>query len=57
MLCVSGVYLRDITNTIFVILHLNVSHLSLCSSCFLGGWVQTMDSNSETNLLVLQVGL
>ena len=32
MLCVTCVYLRDITNTIFVILHLNVSHLSVCSS-------------------------
>ena len=34
MLCVTGVYLRDITNTNFVILHLNVSHLSDCFSCF-----------------------
>ena len=32
-LCVTGVYLRDLTNIIFVILHLNVSHLSVCSSC------------------------
>ena len=32
MLCVTGVYLRVI-NTIFVILHLNVSHVSVCSSC------------------------
>ena len=32
-LCVTGVYLRDITNTIFVILHLKVSRLSICSSC------------------------
>ena len=30
MLCVTGVYLRDIMNIIFVILHLNVSHLSAC---------------------------
>ena len=29
MLCVTGVYLRDITNTSFVILHLNVSQLSI----------------------------
>ena len=34
MLCVTGVYLRDITNMIFVILHLNVSCLNICSSCF-----------------------
>ena len=33
MLCVTGVYLRDITNIIFAILLLNVSHLSVCSSC------------------------
>ena len=32
-LCVTGVYLRDITKMIFVILHLNVSQLSICSSC------------------------
>ena len=32
--CMTGVYLRDITNTIWVILHLNVSHLSICSSCY-----------------------
>ena len=29
MLCVTIVYLRDITNTSFVILHLNVSQLSI----------------------------
>ena len=34
MLCVTGMYLRDIANMIFVILLLNVSHLSICSSCF-----------------------
>ena len=28
MLCVTGVYYRDIIYTIFSILHLNVSHLS-----------------------------
>ena len=42
MLCVTGVYLRDVTNTILVILHLNVSHLSVYSFCFfvlLGGGV------------------
>ena len=33
MHCVTGVYLRDITYMIFVILHLNTSHLSNCSSC------------------------
>ena len=27
MLCVTGVYLREIINTIFVILHLNLSRL------------------------------
>ena len=31
MLCVTGVYSRDITNMILVILHLNVSHLSVFS--------------------------
>ena len=35
MLCVIDVYLRGITNTICVILHLNVSHLSVCYSCLL----------------------
>ena len=30
MLCVTGVYLRNMTNIIFVILHLNVSRLSVC---------------------------
>ena len=35
MLCVTGLYLKDITNTLFVILHLNVSHLSDCISCFI----------------------
>ena len=34
MLCVTGVYLRDITDTIFVILHLNVSCLSICFPCY-----------------------
>ena len=33
MLCGAGVHLRDITNMIFVILHLNVNGLSVCSSC------------------------
>ena len=32
---VTGVYLRDITDMIFVILHLNVSCLSVCFSCLL----------------------
>ena len=32
MLCVTEVYLRDISNTIFVIFHLNVSCLSDGSS-------------------------
>ena len=35
MLCVTGVYRRNVTNTILVILHLNVSHLSFCSSCWM----------------------
>ena len=35
VLCVTGVYLRHITNVIFVILHLNVSYLSVWSSCLL----------------------
>ena len=29
MLCVTGVHVRDMTNTVFVILHLNLSHLSV----------------------------
>ena len=33
MLCVTGVYLRNIANMTFVILHLNVSCLSVSSSC------------------------
>ena len=33
ILCVTGVYLRDIIYTIFIFLHLNVSRLSVCSSC------------------------
>ena len=33
MLCVTSVYLGDIKNMIFVILHLNVSRLSICCSC------------------------
>ena len=33
MLCVTCVYARDITNTNVVILHLNVSRLSVRSSC------------------------
>ena len=32
---VTGVYLRDISDTFFQVLHLNVSHLSICSSFFL----------------------
>ena len=32
ILRVSGVYLRDINNKIFVMLHLNMSRLSICSS-------------------------
>ena len=35
VLCVTGVYLRHITNVIFVILHLNVRHQSVCFSCFI----------------------
>ena len=34
MLCMTGVYLGDLlVNVIFKILHLNVSHLSICCSC------------------------
>ena len=33
MCYVTGVYLRDITQVFFQMLHLNVSHLSICSSC------------------------
>ena len=46
MLCATGVYLRDITSTIFVILQLNVNRLSVCFSylscvnvCFLSARV------------------
>ena len=34
MLGVTGVYLIIMTDMSFVILHLNVIHLSVCSSCF-----------------------
>ena len=34
-LCGSGVSLRGICNKYFLVLPLNVSHLSLCSSCFI----------------------
>ena len=40
MLCVTGVYLKDIANTSFVILHLNVNCVSVCTSkvfLFTGG--------------------
>ena len=30
----TGVYLSDISNTMSSILHLNVSHVTVCSSCF-----------------------
>ena len=33
MFCEAGVYVRGITDLILVILHLNVSHLSICSFC------------------------
>ena len=33
--CVTVVYSGDVTNTIFVNLHLNVSRLSACSHCLL----------------------
>ena len=36
MLYETGRYLRDITNMIFVILHLNVNRFSICSSCLVG---------------------
>ena len=34
MLCVTSLCLRVITNTIFVILHLTVSHLNMSCSCY-----------------------
>ena len=34
MLCIPGVYLRDMTNLLFQVLYLNVSHLSFRCSCF-----------------------
>ena len=33
VLCLTGVYFRNITNTIFVIFHLNVNCLRVCSTC------------------------
>ena len=33
---VTGMYLRDISNMIFVILHLSLSCLSVCCSCLIG---------------------
>ena len=33
MLCVTGLYLRDINNMIFVIFHLSMSCVSICFSC------------------------
>ena len=43
VLSVTGVYLRDVTDIVFVILHLSVSCLSVCSSCQLERW--THDRN------------
>ena len=34
MLCVNGMYSGDLSNMVYVILYLNVSHLSICSPCF-----------------------
>ena len=34
VLYVTGMYLRDITDMILSVLHLSVSHPSVCSSCF-----------------------
>ena len=35
MLCMTGVYLRKITNIICLVLQVNVSHLSDCSHCII----------------------
>ena len=33
MLCVTGLYVRDIANTYSRVSHLNVSRMSICASC------------------------
>ena len=69
LLCATGVYSSGITDMNFVILHLNVSHLSVCSSCFVVVFVlfpfyffnfcplnrndQTSTCNSKSSLLFL----
>ena len=56
MLCVTGVYLRDITNMIFAILLLNVNHLSVCSSCLfiylMFVWTCSLISDESVCLLI-----
>ena len=49
MLCVTGVYLGDITDMTFSVLHWNVNHLSICCSscfqqwpCFIMCWVSVL---------------
>ena len=53
MLCVIDVYLRDITNVIFVILHLNVSHQSICSSRLFSNCVSCDKSISEVSISLM----
>ena len=38
MVYMTGVYLRGMINTIFPVLHLNVSHVSVCFSYIVGWW-------------------
>ena len=47
MLCVTGVYLKEIANTDFVILHLNVRRLRVCCSCMLAGIVGEHKSDQK----------
>ena len=50
MLCVTGVCLRDKTNTFCfpVSLHLNASHLGICFSCFSTIWLQEVAVTSSS---------
>ena len=53
MLCVTGGYLRDITRTNFVILHMNVSHLSICCFCIFWLCVQWKYVSLDVNILLV----
>ena len=58
MLCMTDVYLRDITDTYFPVLYLNVSRLSVCSSCCVR-WICyiifIIKQQQQTNLLIYLV--